>query len=335
MKKIIACVAFCLLTVLLITRTAEILTPKNTNRYYMLDQYLSGMEEKIDVQIYGSCHSYTSFYSPYMEEEYGISAFCMGNSGEIIPTTYLRMMEYFKKDAPKVALVEVWGLYAYETYSSHKNIFKLYMPSNIERLPFSLQKQEVIGDYETLDKMEMNSAIWHYKDRLLDKSLKELDFDYSFELTQKYGKDWIYEEMSQRFAYGGFCERPTYMTDSRYTPYRDVTDYYDYQAVVGADEMQEIEADIMKYINKIIELCEKNDVELIFYRTPYISKESELRKTNWFAKYCEERDIVFVDLEQEVQFDLATDFQDYQHLNKAGAIKATAYLSQFILSAME
>lgn len=87
----------------------------------------------------------------------------------------------------------------------------------------------------------------------------------------------------------------------------------------------------MKYVCKIIDLCEEHDVELIFYRTPYTSTVNELKKSNWFAECCAERGILYVDLEKELSFDTETDFLDYHHLNESGALKATDYLAEIVL----
>ena len=87
----------------------------------------------------------------------------------------------------------------------------------------------------------------------------------------------------------------------------------------------------MKYVCKIIDLCEEHDVELIFYRAPYTSTVNELKKSNWFADYCAERGILYVDLEKELSFDIETDFLDYHHLNESGALKATDYLAEIVL----
>lgn len=335
MKKVISCIAFCLLLVLLVGQVNEILVPKSGNRYYMLDAALEELDEEFDVHVYGACHSYTSFHPAVLEEVTGLTSFDMGNSGEIVPVTYLRMKEYFKKDAPQVALVEVWGIFPYETYSSHYNIFEYYMPNNLQQLPLSLAKLEVIMDYESVGLLDMNLHISRYKDRIMDGALTDVDFDYRFEAAKPYCSSYTQVEMTQRLSSNGFCEMPMWEEDSAYDPYMDVTDFYSRQPVVSDEEKQELEADIVKYIDKIIDLCEKNDVELIFYRAPYLSRASELRKANWFADYCESRGILFLDLEEEMEFDLSTDFLDYHHLNASGARKATMFLSEFILDVME
>ena len=333
-KPIVACVIFCALVLILVARMNDILVYKTYNRYYMLDKAVAQADETYDVQVFGACHSYTSFQAQYFEEKFKHSAFDLGGPGEIIPVTYLRMMERFKTDAPKVALVEIWGLNAYETYSLQENIFEYYMPVNIDQLPLSLEKLEVINDYDSLDSLTDNFHIAKYKDRLLNMELRPFDFDYSFAGLASYTSKYDEIEMGMRFANNGFCEMPYYASSStadHYTPYMAIPDYHEKQAKVDDDERLAYEADIMNYVEKIIALCEKYDVELIFYRAPYTSTENELKKSNWFTAYCESKDITYVDLEKVIDFDINTDFLDYHHLNEAGAIKATDYLAPLIL----
>ena len=52
--------------------------------------------------------------------------------------------------------------------------------------------------------------------------------------------------MSSRLANNGF----------KVTPSKSIEDYPDHQNYIGEDEFLEIEPDIVKYIEKIIALCE-------------------------------------------------------------------------------
>lgn len=335
MKKIISCVIFVMIFLLLLNAATDILTPKSQNRYYILEKYLEEHPEDNlhDVQVFGSCHSYTSFNPIHLEELTGVSAFVYGNAGEIIPTTYVRMVEQFKRHTPKVALVEIWGLNPYETYSSHDRVFGFYITNNLERTKFSLAKQEMIKDfkdkeYEDISFLTMNFPVVNYKDRVLDMSLTDVDFNYSFENTKPYSTEYTFNEMTSRLKNNGYKVNP-YVAIEDYPQYQK-----NYQSRISAAETTEFEPDIVEYIQKIIALCKKNDVELIFYRSPYVSTLNELRKLNHLQQICDENDVLFVDLEAEVQFDYKTDFIDYQHLSEIGANKATEHLMPHIMDAL-
>ncbi len=331
MKKIISCVAFCVLVLFLAGQFTELLTPKSQNRYYILEQYLreNPKQNEHDVQVFGSCHSYTSFNPMYLEAETGVSAFVYGNAGEIIPTTYARMAEQFDRYVPKVALVEIWGINPYETYSTHERVFGFYLANNLERVTLSRAKQEVIRDfshmeYADINALSMNFPFLNYRDRLVDGSLTEVDFRYSFEGTEPYSTNYMFKEMTSRLQYNGFKKNSN----------KKIEDYPDKQEYINEGEFMEIEPDIVEYIQKIIDLCREKDVELIFYRAPYTSKVNELKKLNHLRQICEYNGVLFFDLEEELSFNYRTDFLDYEHLSEIGANKATQFLMPYILEAL-
>lgn len=336
MKKLLSCLAFVLVFFVLLLAVTNVLIPKELNRYYILNEYLETHPEENmhDVQVFGACHSYTSFNPVYLEELTGEGSFVYGAAGEIIPTTYARMAHQFRIHTPKVALVEIWGINPYETYDTQKNIFGDYLASNLESLPFSLEKQEVVRDfshmmYQDIGLLTMNFPIVTYKDRVLDKSLSDVDFHYTFEDTlveddENYMYGYTYEEMENRLYNHGY----------RANLSRPVLEYEERQSTVEDGAFLEIEADIVKYIEKIIDLCRDKGVELIFYRAPYVSTENELKKLSHLSAICQENDVLFLDLEQQIEFDYERDFLDYEHLSEFGANRATAFLAPYILEGL-
>ena len=173
MKKVISCLLFCALIVGTLIPLNAFLIPKGDNRYYMMEQYLQENPEQNlhDVQVYGSCHAYTSFNSLYFEEFTGVSAFVYASPSEIIPTTYLRMLKQFEIHTPKVVLVDTWGINPYETYIKTSAILGSYFSANIELFPYSNEKQEVINDFRSLDNLSSHFPLIKYRDRLADCSI--------------------------------------------------------------------------------------------------------------------------------------------------------------------
>lgn len=301
---------------------------KDCNRYYILERYIEDENQNYKIQVFGSCHAYTSFDAPFIEEEYGYSSYVFANPCEIIPVTYLRMLERFKTDVPELAVVEIWGMNAYDTYFSQEEIFEDYMGVNLELLPFSAEKIEVIKDFDCLDSIYDNFLLAKYKDRFLEMDLTDSDYENlnAFEITDDDADlDGIMCEMKARVLNNGFAALD--LADQ----VEVLDDYEERQARVDENDVLPVEDDMLKYLEKIIDLCEKNNVKLVFFRSPYLANENEMRKVNWLADYCEEREIPFYDLESAVDFDYNTDFKDHWHLNVRGARKATEYLSSKII----
>jgi len=159
----------------------------------------------------------------------------------------------------------------------------------------------------------------------MDGSLTNVDFDYSFEETKPHSTKYMFSEMTSRLQYNGFKKNPS----------KAIEDYPEKQKYIQDGEFKAIESDIVKYIQKIIDLCKKNNVELIFYRSPYTSRVNELKKLNHMRQICEENGVLFIDTEAELQFSYLTDFLDYEHLSEVGANKATELMIPYILEALE
>lgn len=237
------------------------------------------------------------------------------------------MNEQFRKYKPKVAVVEIWGINAFDTYIDANSILEGYFQLNIEMLPLSLEKIEVINDFDTLNILYENFPITKYKGRIMRNQLIKEDFNYSYDsivLNHLQSEIWLADEMTNRFENNGYL-----LYD-----YKSLEQYLNLQSYVDEDEMLEIEPQLIKYIDKIIDLCEENDVELIFYRASYLSKETELSKANYLREYLNDRNIPYYDLEKEIQFDYTKDFFDLQHLSENGANKATEFLNDVIIECL-
>lgn len=324
MKKALLSILFLTMLYLSVRQLNNIVIDKTLNRYYMLDKELENKEQNYDVEIFGSCHAYTSFNPISYKKNYGYSAYNMANPSEIIPISYLRMLNQFKENKPKVVLVEIWGINAYNTYIECSTIFENYSPLNLELIPISKEKIEVINDFDEFNMLNDNLAFARYKDRIVNLELHDYDFNYSFAKIKnnKHIKEekWVYDEMENRFKNNGYLSNSS----------NKLNDYLEQQKYTHMTNAMNPEKIMIKYINRIIELCEQNDVKLIFYRAPYISNKEEIMKANWLADYLKKKNIEYYDLEKEIKFDVEKDFYDYQHLSQNGAEKATLFLGRKI-----
>ena len=331
-KKILLGVLFLALLIGSVSRLNGIVMQKDVNRCYIMDQEIGKLEETPEVEVFGSCHAYSSFDVPYYQEHYGLTAYNMSNPGEFLPITYVRMAEQFRKGVPDVALVDTWGLMVYDTYSTIENTLEFYSIVNLESIPQSPEKKEVINDFGEFDSLELNFPLAHYKDRLIERELLPYDFDFTRENVREwheshylYHNDWLFNEMDDRIGNRGNVSWEAYPQE----------DYDRLQSHVEAGQTMPIEDNLMKYLDRIIDLCRENGVELIFYRAPYLSTENELKKANFLAEYLAEQGIPFYDLEAELDFDPMTDFFDEHHLAVPGMAKATDFLGARIQEALQ
>ena len=328
MKKILSFAAFCVLALGIVVILSGICRPKAMNRFFMLSEYLEENPEKqqCEVKVFGSCHAYTSFDPSVLREQTGLDSFVYANPCEIIPTTYAQMAAQFKKHVPKVALVEAWGIDPYDTYLGTEEILGEYLKSDLASMDFSRARQQVIRDYIPRNEIiETTFPFFLYRERLINRSVKAVDFDYSFEAASELNDPGVQREIKSRLENDGFRRNLT----------GSVPQYLNWQSHIEEGETMQIDPLILKYIQRIIDLCRDNGVTLIFYRAPYLSSQNELRCVNTLRQLCEENGVLYIDLEQEIEYDYTTDFFDYQHLSAAGAAKATQLLGEYIVEALK
>ena len=88
-----------------------------------------------------------------------------------------------------------------------------------------------------------------------------------------------------------------------------------------------------KYMDKIIDVCKKENIELILVEIPSADSWS-YAKSKELSKYAEEKQLKFLDLNlvlDEIGLDWKTDTADGgDHLNVYGAEKVTKYMGKYL-----
>lgn len=98
------------------------------------------------------------------------------------------------------------------------------------------------------------------------------------------------------------------------------------------ERVEEISDANLIYVDKIIELCKQQGIELIFVRTPS-TVNWNYAKHNAVEQLAEEKDIEFIDLnlEKSLGIDWARDTPDKgDHVNYCGALKVSKYLGSYL-----
>ena len=97
------------------------------------------------------------------------------------------------------------------------------------------------------------------------------------------------------------------------------------------DNAEELSYTELNWIYKIIQLCNENDAELLFTRTPQDSYE--VGKYIYFTIFCEENDVAFLWMDYEIDkigLDFNSDYADGEHANFKGQEKITKYVGQYL-----
>jgi hypothetical protein len=95
-------------------------------------------------------------------------------------------------------------------------------------------------------------------------------------------------------------------------------------------ESSPVSEENLRYLDRIIELCKINNINLFFIRTPQHEYCSELANEPTFQKVYKERynEILFFDL-QKLPLTI-NDYADVEHLNKYGAKKVSLFLNEIL-----
>ena len=326
-KKIISSVIFLVIIIAIVINLNRVVLDKTYNRYYIMSQEIKDNldnGEEYDVQVYGSCHAYTSFDTKMFGRLTGNEAYNMANPSEIIPVTYLRMREIFKKQVPDIVFVETWGINPDNTYIDESTILGDYMLLNLQDVPFSIDKVGVINDYHgDWGILDTEIFLRNYKKRIVEQTVYEYDYNYSFEtlsdsIDYADPRKWIINDMSNRISNDGYLE-------NGYNKLKE----YPGEKLKGQNIKKCTEPDerMIKYLDKIVHLCKENHVKLVFYKAPFSQTKEEIEVGNWLTNYCKENEVMYYDTEEYIDYSVETDFIDEAHLSFVGADKMTIFFA--------
>ena len=111
----------------------------------------------------------------------------------------------------------------------------------------------------------------------------------------------------------------------------DVKPYKGGEYMLPTDEREEMQPLARFYLNKMVKMCEKRDIPILFVELPSATSWN-MKKHNAMSDYAKEAGYPFVDMNlMDVDIDWLQDTRDKgNHLNYAGALKTTAALGEYL-----
>lgn len=306
-KKIISFTCFWLIVLILFGMVSEILLPTWSDKagipLVRTKDFYAQEENTMDAMIFGSSYSYYDVSPLPIWNNYGITTYCFGNPSQRVWTTYYYMEEAFKYQSPKVVFYEMGTSYITEAREDGQN------RQSLDPLPLSVTKIKAILEITSRTNETIPSYILpglRYHSRW--KELTEEDFSKDEEVSY-YG----------RGALMRFGAKPARTKDIK----KWMTD-------TGEDMVFPEENE--KYIDMMLELCEKNNAELIFVRFPevYWTKNHH----DMIADMAEKKGVKYLDFNtfsKEYGLNWKQDTTDRgSHLNVKGSEKVSNYLGQWL-----
>ncbi len=251
----------------------------------------------IDVIIYGSSHAACTVNNGVFWQDYGIASYTLSAGGQTIDGTYYFLQESIAVNKPKIALVETYLLTECE---------------------FSLASYYRSALTSKFSKRFLDYTLNVVKDNSLDRETAE---NMIFRMPIVHSR---YKELEK----GDFINSAKYIRG-----YRGSNEMAPIEGPQVTDRYAEISEDALMYIDKMINLCKNEGVELIFFNAPYEIGEEAYAKQNTLRDYVIGKGCQYIGFNGNndvLKLDYGSDFRDPEHLNDNGAEKVTRALAEFI-----
>lgn len=302
-KRIFRCICFLLIATIIFAVLTHIFERKTLtgawNYTAKVNGYINAPADTIDVVCFGSSHMYCSV-NPAVLEEYGISAYVLATRQQPVKASYYYMIEALKTQKPKVFLFETYMV------NDTEEVSDTVISDAVDPLPLSVNKLRMIADLTQGKKARLPYFLTLFQYNSRWKELSTEDFTFCRKNVSDVHKGYVY------------------LTDSK-----PVTkNLYDMPPVI-----EDIRSEDLEYLEKIIALCEENDIQLILLYAPFSMSEHDYNTCYTVEHFADTHQLDFINgYELMDSFDFNTDFYDPRHLNLSGSTKLTAYLGDYLLA---
>ena len=306
-SNIVKLIVFLSITVFLIIVLGKAFTPTGWKDNYQGQIYtIKGIEEipnnSIDVLFLGASSFQKSISPMQVYEETGISSYNYSISSARIYMMYYFLQDILKTQKPKVVMVDIITLF----YKSREE-------ETEQRKSF---------DYNDLDLIKLKMI----NDDVFDTTFEE-KASYIFPLL-RYHSRW--DELKIREVKDSFAR---YESNTRgfLMSNKLKSNHKGWSYMQPSDKKVFMQDYVSEYFYKFVELCKKNDIEVVFVGIPDV-RAWNYASSKEMAKLAKETNTVFLDLNDEVKcpLDWLTDTEDGgYHMNIKGAQKITHAISKF------
>ncbi len=161
----------------------------------------------------------------------------------------------------------------------------------------------------------------------------ELKMQTMFSIFQ-YHNDWLHinpHDLKNNRAVKAY--ESTLIAGAGYRNSKTVKPYKKGDYIHETEEKEEIQERPLYYLNKIVELCKKKDIQLILYSSPSPICWT-YKKYNAAAAFAEKNNLQYIDLNiriSDVGIDWSKDTRDKgNHINYYGSQKVTKFIGQYL-----
>lgn len=260
-------------------------------------------DKDFDVVFVGDCELYENISPQVLWDEYGINSYIRGSAQQLMWQSYYLMEETLKYEKPDAFVFNVLSMKynepQKETYNRMTLDYMRWSPSKVRSIKASMTDEETFFSY-----------VWptlRYHSRF-----DELTFD---DVKYLFKRDTV--------TFNGYYMRCDVLPAENVPEGKPLTDY-------------QFGENAYLYLDKMVSLCEENDVELILVKAPSLYPYWYGEWNEQMVKYAADHNLKyynFLDSTDEIGLDYSTDTYDAGlHLNRAGAEKLSRYFGEILSS---
>lgn len=290
------------------------------------DSFYELIENKteIDVMLFGNSHLYTGVNPKNLSLALGANAFVFAAPGTSISDSYYGIKEAIKKSKPKLIILETYGINDFNNYE-----FKGGDLSD-QFVSFAARR-----DFQT--KLLSTPYLFTANNYLYAWSTTIRNHDYLFNNQEQLKKNKVLINKRERrgqkkkLYLGRFVRFSTGIQDSTLNKYDSIG-----APVNGEDYAYSKHAE--HYVEKIVELCKQENIELLFFTLPMHEKHISNYEV-WNDKLAEilnKHQNKWLNLQKRPGYDgfdayaFENTYEENQHMTYNGSLMATYKLAHFI-----
>lgn len=259
--------------------------------------------QSLDVLFLGSSHMLNAVSPMQLWEEWGIPSGNLGVNGQVLPVTYYTLQEALRYQKPRVVVLDIYKVVQDSLIDSKGSLHAALDGMPLWSLPKYRSAFDLLPKGE---RAEFLLDIIVYHDRWKEVTRE----DFLLADTREKGAQTLFT-----------VEQP----------------YQGWEVLPEGKTAPPVQVE-MDYLEKIIALCQKEDISLLLVAVPYTTPEKDdLNRqavVNGMAAYATEKGLPYLNLMHEtgeMGFDFSSDMADMYHVNWKGMEKVTALLGEYLV----
>lgn len=278
----------------------------------------------IDMVFIGSSHSYCTFDPEIIDPILGTSSWQLGTPLQHYDTSYYVLKEVLNYQKPKKVVLELyWDILKDEFEMKQANTFFEVLKNQ------SLKDEYIKNVFPLNEKVKYNLFPIRYQQDYFAYEANEIQT----KIEEKYG---VEKKATPEIVGTEYYRSRGYTFCDVVMPENEYNETNQFKNFDGEDwEFNNVQK---KYIKKIIELCEKEGIELYFVTAPIANVSMEYIENydvvhNTVAEFAKEYGIPYIDyniVNKETGMLQNENFRDDAHLNHSGVQIVDKYFAEWL-----